>query len=264
MKKNKKLLSIGELSHLTGVHIKSLRYYDAIGILPPVYIDPDSNYRYYSFSQVFLVESIQFCVEIGIPLKEFNSFVSDDHQTIYYDKLFAYGKNIATRKVNQILQHLDALELIQEEIYRSLELVKHKEKSFYFEEKLCWIKPFSGKNSFDFNSELKQIILELKELNMYTVNKETGLVSLWNNGTSDNFIYVQLENTIDSSMNYENIILFPKGEYLCMECDIGDIYRAEEIFPHVKEKKSIVIEKEMFTRNYDVKSPRYELQCCRF
>lgn len=70
--KKKNLLSIGELSKITGVHIKALRYYDSLGILKPAYIDPDSNYRYYSFPQKATVEAIQFCVDIGVPLKQFN------------------------------------------------------------------------------------------------------------------------------------------------------------------------------------------------
>ena len=40
------LISIGDLSKLTGVNIKSLRYYEKIGVLLPAYVDPDSRYRY--------------------------------------------------------------------------------------------------------------------------------------------------------------------------------------------------------------------------
>ena len=46
--KKENLLSIGALSKQTGVHIKSLRYYDSLGILRPAYVDPCSGYRYYS------------------------------------------------------------------------------------------------------------------------------------------------------------------------------------------------------------------------
>lgn len=70
----KNLLSIGELSKITRVHIKSLRYYDSLGILTPAFVDPDSGYRYYSFEQKALVDAIQFCVELGIPLKQFHEF----------------------------------------------------------------------------------------------------------------------------------------------------------------------------------------------
>ena len=36
------LLTIGNLSKQTGVHVKSLRYYEQLGILLPAYTDPDS------------------------------------------------------------------------------------------------------------------------------------------------------------------------------------------------------------------------------
>ena len=49
--KKENLLSIGALSKQTGVHIKSLRYYDSLGILRPAYVDPSSGYRYYSLQQ---------------------------------------------------------------------------------------------------------------------------------------------------------------------------------------------------------------------
>ena len=58
----KDLLSIGDFSKITGVHIKALRYYDSIGILTPVYTDPESGYRYYALHQKAVVDAIQFCV----------------------------------------------------------------------------------------------------------------------------------------------------------------------------------------------------------
>ena len=48
----KHLLTIGNISKQTGVHIKSLRYYDKIGILPPAHVDRETGYRYYDFSQI--------------------------------------------------------------------------------------------------------------------------------------------------------------------------------------------------------------------
>ena len=57
--KKENLLSIGALSKQTGVHIKSLRYYDSLGILRPAYVDPSSGYRYYSLQQIPVVDAIQ-------------------------------------------------------------------------------------------------------------------------------------------------------------------------------------------------------------
>lgn len=80
--KRKNLLSIGELSKITGVHIKALRYYDSLGILTPAYVNPDSGYRYYSFCQKAVVDAIQFCVDLDIPLKHFHCFIQDSGHAI--------------------------------------------------------------------------------------------------------------------------------------------------------------------------------------
>lgn len=89
--KKQELISIGVLSKITNVHIQSLRYYEKIGILKPAYIDAKSRYRYYSFSQIKIVEAIQYCVELDIPLKDFNNFISYSAKTIDYAALMTYG-----------------------------------------------------------------------------------------------------------------------------------------------------------------------------
>ena len=64
----KSFLSIGNMSKLTGIHIKSLRYYENIGVLIPAYVDPQTKYRYYSYQQIPNVMALRFCLELGIPL----------------------------------------------------------------------------------------------------------------------------------------------------------------------------------------------------
>lgn len=46
------MFSIGEFSAICRMSIKALRHYDQIGLLKPVYVDPDSGYRFYSESQL--------------------------------------------------------------------------------------------------------------------------------------------------------------------------------------------------------------------
>ena len=42
------MLSIGEFSKICKVTVKTLRYYDRIGLLKPVHVDDMTGYRYYS------------------------------------------------------------------------------------------------------------------------------------------------------------------------------------------------------------------------
>lgn len=68
------LLSIGEVARMKGVGIKALRYYERIGVLRPAYVDPDTGYRYYAFSQMPELDVVMSCVELGLPLKELHRY----------------------------------------------------------------------------------------------------------------------------------------------------------------------------------------------
>ena len=92
----KALLSIGEFSKVTGVSIKALRYYHEAGILIPAYIDQDSGYRYYSFHQKAVVDAIQFCVELGIPLNQFWEYTDQPASWIRYGDLVQKGEKIVS------------------------------------------------------------------------------------------------------------------------------------------------------------------------
>ena len=90
-----KLLPIGTFSKLSGANIKSLRYYDEIGVLLPAYVDPDTGYRYYALSQVHVVDAIQLCLELDIPLKQFPQFWNQKHNRIHYARLLEQGRQLA-------------------------------------------------------------------------------------------------------------------------------------------------------------------------
>lgn len=65
-----KLYQIGEISKLSNIPIKTLRYYDEINLLRPKKIDEFSNYRYYSKEQLVLILAIKQFKEAGFSLKE--------------------------------------------------------------------------------------------------------------------------------------------------------------------------------------------------
>ena len=89
MSETDRLFSIGGLSKLTGVHVRCLRYYEQLGILHPAHVDASSGYRYYTFFDMRIVEAIQYCVEVDIPLKEFHRFLLEENGQIDYASLVA-------------------------------------------------------------------------------------------------------------------------------------------------------------------------------
>ena len=75
------MLRIGEFSKLTGVPIRTLRYYDEIDLFKPAEIDLFTDYRYYKEEQVADLELINKLKSVGFTLDEikqnWNNFTND-------------------------------------------------------------------------------------------------------------------------------------------------------------------------------------------
>ncbi len=61
-------MQIGQFAQLTGLSVRTLRWYDAGGILLPAHVDPDSRYRRYSSSQIDDAITIRTLRDAGIAL----------------------------------------------------------------------------------------------------------------------------------------------------------------------------------------------------
>ena len=70
--------TIGEVSKLFNLPIKTLRYYDEKGVLKPAYINPSTNYRYYSREQFISIDIIKYCKLIGMSLGEIKELINSD------------------------------------------------------------------------------------------------------------------------------------------------------------------------------------------
>jgi DNA-binding transcriptional MerR regulator len=64
------LLSIGEMAALNHTSVQTLRYYDKIDLLKPLYVDEDTNYRYYDIKQSAILDMIQYMKSLGMSLEQ--------------------------------------------------------------------------------------------------------------------------------------------------------------------------------------------------
>lgn len=71
------MLKIGEFSKLSRVSIRMLRYYDEVGLLKPMLIDPDSAYRYYSEDQLAVAWRIKALKDMGFALSAIGEMIAD-------------------------------------------------------------------------------------------------------------------------------------------------------------------------------------------
>lgn len=67
--------SVGQLAGLSGTTIRTLQYYDKIGLLPAKR-NKDSQLRYYDHSDLLTLQQILFYKKLGVPLKEIKHHLS--------------------------------------------------------------------------------------------------------------------------------------------------------------------------------------------
>ena len=68
--------TIGEVSKLSNVSLKTLRYYDEIGILKPKYVNKENKYRYYSIEQLTTIDLIKLFKSTGMSLELIKQILS--------------------------------------------------------------------------------------------------------------------------------------------------------------------------------------------
>lgn len=101
------LFTIGEVSKLFDINIKTLRYYDEINLFKPIFIDKFNKYRYYSADQFEQLNTIMYLKALGMPLNKIKFHLS-------------------TRSIDNITQLLEEQKKITVEKIKELEYIERK------------------------------------------------------------------------------------------------------------------------------------------
>ncbi|MGI6153884.1 MAG: MerR family transcriptional regulator [Christensenellaceae bacterium] len=88
----KSYFSIGETAQINHVPIKTLRYYDEIGLLKPAYINEETGYRYYTPEQFYFIDAIKYGKMLRLPLKDIGKMISDESGKNMYELLLMQKK----------------------------------------------------------------------------------------------------------------------------------------------------------------------------
>lgn len=101
-------MHIKELAGLTGVSVRTLHYYDEIGLLKPCSVDEQNGYRFYDESSIQRMQEILFYRELDFPLKDIQMILSSPD----YDKQTALKeqKHLLTLKKERLERLISALD----------------------------------------------------------------------------------------------------------------------------------------------------------
>ena len=72
------MFGIGTVARLAGVSVRTLRYYDEIGLLHPVWVDPNTGYRWYAPEQLHCLHRIVALSDLGVRLAEIGLLLDED------------------------------------------------------------------------------------------------------------------------------------------------------------------------------------------
>ena len=264
MSEKEKLLTIGEMSKLTGSGIKALRHYDKINLLKPAYVEPFTGYRYYNFSQTYIVGLIQFAVELDIPLKSLTEYI-DDEGNMDYEAFVEKGNEVVRNKTKTLERAMRYFDFFEENL--TLEK-KYKPKQLYtrkIKEKTFFTIPYKQTFSDEDKVSIAKLFLDMEYIveDSYTDDwAEYGFISEHTTQGVRRYIFVEsTENTLPDIKKYA-LKKIPAGLYHCRQHQDSQIEDSTEIFKdYLADKKSyIAIETEIICGKFNINHPINELR----
>lgn len=252
----KSLFSIGNMSKLTGIHIKSLRYYEDIGVLIPAYVDPLTKYRYYSYQQIPNVMAIRFCLELGIPLINFKKYQDREKGYLYYDELIKDGQILLNEKIEEINKMKWYINASIEEMHRS----KSQAQGKVFQRKIEQIDVLlrmENTNNQNYLNNIGFLIDKTKSEGLET-GYDFGSCSVFCKNEFEYYTFVDL----NTSYHDNKFDFFPSGLYSCVIDKNISVKDAPQIFPDIYKSnvQVLAVESQIFSSKYDLKSPLIELK----
>ncbi|HAM81961.1 MerR family transcriptional regulator [Ornithinibacillus bavariensis] len=214
--------SIGEVSKLMNISIKALRHYDKIGLFKPAYIDPNTNYRYYDDSQLYLLDLIKSLKYIGIPLKEIKEV-----QEFNADDLLVFLKEqerVVKDKIDNLMQIEQTITSAKKGIQRIKEYPTIGEVFFSNEEETQIIQ--TGADGINPTNILNASFQKLKQITASTEGfryNDYGAIFPYRSYTcaeevSYKYLFTPVlsnEDTLELSKDTE-IRTIPRGKYVCI------------------------------------------------
>ncbi len=202
-------MQIKEFSRLTGVSVRTLHYYDEIGLLKPAFVDEQSGYRFYDKHSLERMQEILFYRELDFSLKNISEILSSPN----YDKKLALArqKQLLILKKNRLERLISALESAEKgeksmsiNLFDNSEFESAREKyssevrekwgdTQAFHESEQKTAHYSKEKWIEVNSEMSKLIAEFAEL-MKSGAKPSDvqiqkLVKKWQSFITENYYF---------------------------------------------------------------------------
>ena len=133
---NKQYYTAGEIARIAGVSLRTIRFYDTKGLLPPI-SHSESGYRYYDKSSVALLQRILMLKYLGFSLEQIQQLVAAQQaDSLDQETILAQQKSLLLERKKQLELLISTIELAQHSceedkwqvLVRCLNLLTREEK----------------------------------------------------------------------------------------------------------------------------------------
>ena len=208
----RKLYTVSEVSEITKISPRTLRYYDKINLLKPAVIDESSRSKYYTYGQLEALNIIMLCSDMGMSSREMRT-IAAQKGTETFPTLMEEGVKLAKERIEALRTTMLHIEDFSEQVERY-----HRgryAKGIYrrsIDRRCIAILPCKENDS---DEELNN-----KSTELYRIATEKGMALSYNggvvgvsNGESIGwFVYLErLEDYEDDTL----ILNLPQGNYDC-------------------------------------------------
>ena len=245
---------IGEFSKLTGASIKSLRYYDKIGVLKPYYVDENTNYRYYIPEQIIELNIIKLCLSLNLPLKTLKWKSNNTNLS----NLIETGKTKAEQVIKETYKMLDLINDITVQIDR-LNL-NHKNRDIYkckMSKRQVLITNWSiSDNSDKYIEKIAFLNAKAKE-NDLTILTQQGI--LYNVEDKQYYVYIIVKGEYAGF----DMLYIDEKEYTCMILQETEVKKVPSIVNQAIGKTSLIFYLNTDIYDFCLSHPMHmlEIQC---
>ena len=115
------LIPIGKMAKANNVSIATLRQYDEMGLIKPVFFDPQTNYRYYDVNQTSRLDLIRYMRDMGMSIKDISLLLEKEDIDLIEEKL--------VERSIQIRSEIKALKSTQDAVDRTIKSIERYRKS---------------------------------------------------------------------------------------------------------------------------------------
>lgn len=232
--------SIQELSHLSGVTTRTLRWYDQIGLLKPSRV-AESGYRYYSRVEVDRLQDILYYRALGVGLAQIKECLDDPS----FDRLAALKRHLATLEAEQ-----QRLEQLIQSVRDTIGAEERKETMSDEKKFEAFKKQVIERNEKTYGSEIRAKYgdIQVDEANAAVMNLTLEQYQEWSNLGRE--IQQRLEDAVQAGLSPEweegKKIAALHRRWLTLtgtrydpakHREIAELYIADERFTHYYDKR---------------------------